>query len=73
MKKLIDQFIIKQERVQSTPYTDTVGKMIGLIIEHEGFKSKPYTDTVGKITIGVGRNLTDNGLSKEEIVRVTRG
>jgi lysozyme len=27
---------------------------------------KPYTDTVGKITIGVGRNLTDNGVSELE-------
>jgi lysozyme len=26
----------------------------------------PYTDTVGKVTIGVGRNLTDRGLTKEE-------
>lgn len=33
----------------------------------EGCKNKPYTDTVGKLTIGVGRNLTDNGLSNDEI------
>lgn len=33
----------------------------------EGCKSKPYIDTVGKTTIGVGRNLTDNGLSDSEI------
>lgn len=33
----------------------------------EGYKLYPYTDTVGKITIGVGRNLTDVGLSKEEV------
>lgn len=26
----------------------------------------PYLDTVGKWTIGVGRNLTDNGISKQE-------
>ena len=30
---------------------------------HEGLRLKPYTDTVGKTTIGVGRNLTDKGLS----------
>lgn len=35
----------------------------GLIILHEGLRLKPYTDTVGKTTIGVGRNLTDKGLS----------
>ena len=30
---------------------------------HEGRKKYPYEDTVGKLTIGVGHNLTDNGLS----------
>lgn len=33
----------------------------------EGNKKKPYKDTVGKITIGVGRNLDDVGLSDDEI------
>lgn len=33
----------------------------------EGIRSKPYRDTVGKLTIGVGRNLDDVGLSADEI------
>jgi len=33
----------------------------------EGRKPRIYTDTVGKITGGVGRNLTDNGFSQNEI------
>lgn len=33
----------------------------------EGREKFPYVDTVGKITIGVGRNLTDRGLSDDEI------
>ena len=33
----------------------------------EGVKAKPYYDTVGKISIGVGRNLDDNGISEDEI------
>jgi lysozyme len=33
----------------------------------EGVKPKPYRDTLGKLTIGVGRNLDDVGLSSEEI------
>jgi len=37
-----------------------------LIIRHEGMELHLYTDTVGKVSIGVGRNLTDNGISKEE-------
>jgi lysozyme len=34
---------------------------------HEGKETKPYVDTVGKVTIGIGRNLTDRGLSEDEI------
>jgi len=37
------------------------------LVVDEGVRSKPYVDTVGKTTIGVGRNLTDVGLSSEEI------
>lgn len=33
----------------------------------EGVRKFPYTDTVGKLTIGVGRNLTDVGISDAEI------
>jgi lysozyme len=36
------------------------------IIAHEGLKLKPYKDTVGKLTIGVGRNLDDCGISEDE-------
>lgn len=36
------------------------------LIAHEGLRLKPYTDTVGKLTIGVGRNLADKGLTKAE-------
>ena len=37
-----------------------------LLIYHEGLKLKPYTDARNKLTIGVGRNLEDSGISKEE-------
>ena len=33
----------------------------------EGEKSKPYIDTSGNVTIGIGRNLTANGVSADEI------
>ena len=38
-----------------------------MLRRHEGVRSKPYKDTVGKLTIGVGRNLDDVGLSDDEI------
>lgn len=37
-----------------------------MLLEHEGVRLKPYRCTAGKLTIGVGRNLTDVGLSEEE-------
>lgn len=33
----------------------------------EGVREKPYLDSVNKITVGVGRNLSDNGLRHDEI------
>ena len=36
------------------------------IIKHEGLKLKPYICPAGKITIGVGRNIEDNGISEDE-------
>ena len=33
---------------------------------HEGERLKPYRCTAGKLTIGVGRNLEDRGISREE-------
>ena len=36
------------------------------IKKHESMVLKPYTDSVGKLTIGVGRNLDDNGISEDE-------
>jgi len=36
------------------------------LIIHEGIRLKPYRDSVGKLTIGIGRNLDDVGISHEE-------
>lgn len=36
------------------------------LMRDEGVRLKPYTCTAGKVTIGVGRNLTDKGLSQAE-------
>jgi len=42
-------------------------RLIAQLIVDEGKKNFPYKDTVGKLTIGVGRNLDDRGLSDDEI------
>lgn len=41
-------------------------RMIHMLVEHEALRLKPYRDSVGKLTIGIGRNLDDRGLSYEE-------
>ncbi|WP_042624810.1 glycoside hydrolase family protein [Burkholderia plantarii] len=40
--------------------------LVAELSRDEGRRLMPYTDTVGKITIGVGRNLTDVGISESE-------
>lgn len=42
------------------------------LILHEGLKLKPYRDTVGKLTIGIGRNLDDKGISEDEALFLLR-
>jgi len=37
-----------------------------MLIRHEGLRLHPYRDTVGKLTVGVGRNLDDLGITKDE-------
>jgi len=37
-----------------------------LLILNEGIKTIPYRCTAGKLTIGVGRNLDDRGITPEE-------
>ena len=37
-----------------------------MLVVDEGLRLKPYRDTVGKLTIGVGRNLDDVGISEDE-------
>lgn len=40
------------------------------LFRDEGLRLKPYKDTVGKLTIGVGRNLDDVGISREEALQM---
>lgn len=43
-----------------------MSKLSDQLIKHEGLKLKPYTCTGGKLTIGVGRNIEDNGITEKE-------
>jgi len=41
-------------------------KLRSLLLQHESFRQYPYSDTTGHITIGIGRNLSDRGISQAE-------
>ncbi len=49
------------------PVIDHDARLIEQLRLHEGERRKPYRDTVGKLTIGIGRNLDDKGLRRDEI------
>ncbi|MDY0127369.1 MAG: hypothetical protein RBR69_04500 [Candidatus Cloacimonadaceae bacterium] len=36
------------------------------LVRHEGLRLKPYRCTAGKLTIGIGRNLNDCGITQSE-------
>lgn len=40
------------------------------LLRDEGLRLKPYKDSVGKLTIGVGRNLDDVGISRDEAIHL---
>lgn len=43
-----------------------VDELKDVLIEHEGLRLKPYRCTADKLTVGVGRNLEDVGISRDE-------
>jgi len=47
-------------------------KILLYLKKHEGLSLKPYICPAGKLTIGVGRNLEDNGISEEEALFLLR-
>lgn len=49
-----------------------MNNLVKQLIRHEGMRLKPYKDTVGKLTIGVGRNLDDVGITEEEALMLLK-
>ena len=42
------------------------------LIKHEGLEKKVYRCPAGKLTVGVGRNLEDKGITEEEALFLLR-
>ena len=45
-------------------------KLKELLTRHESYKQFAYTDTTGNLTIGIGRNLSDRGISTTEALQL---
>jgi lysozyme len=61
--------------------TNHTSRLEQLLIRHEGFRNLPYDDKTGQpirlpsggaITIGVGRNLSERGISREIVLQMLR-
>ena len=54
--------------------------LVDLLLKHEGIRLHPYDDLTGrapealrgKLTIGVGRNLTDTGITRKEALELLK-
>ncbi len=57
---------IHMEWVTMSP--DARQKLRSMLINHESYVQFPYSDTTGHLTIGIGRNLTDRGISNSEAI-----
>jgi lysozyme len=57
----LETLILKHEGLRLLPYDDATGKAV-----------TPATPLQGKLTIGVGRNLTDVGISHAEAMRLLK-
>ena len=40
------------------------------LLREEGFRAHPYMDTTGHVTIGIGRNLVDVGITLDEAMHM---
>jgi len=47
-------------------------QLVEQLKRHEGYRQFPYKDTVGKLTIGIGLNLDDRGLTEWEAEFILR-
>ncbi len=52
---------LRREALMASSFMDA---LVADLKRDEGERLRPYVDTVGKITIGVGHNLTDLGISQ---------
>ena len=47
-------------------------KLANQLIKHEGLRLTPYRCPAGRLTIGIGRNLEDKGITEKEAVMLLK-
>jgi lysozyme len=52
----------------SDPYEEVRARLLPQLEVEESVRLRPYQDIFGKWTIGIGRNLTDVGISMDEAI-----
>ena len=62
VKKSQNEEVFEMELKESEAWKELLER----VKKHEGFSSKPYKCPAGKLTIAYGRNIEDNGITKDE-------
>ncbi len=62
-RRVTGDYMDSKDQWTSIPHIEQLKAML---TRHEGVRLTPYRCTAGKLTIGVGRNIEDNGISEEE-------
>ena len=47
-------------------YSIMLDKIVDMLRRHEGLRLNPYHCSENKLTLGIGRNLEDRGITEEE-------
>ncbi len=67
-KRIANLALLKKEeaKIADLPKSKNDKVLENMIKKHEGLRLKPYRCTAGKLTVGIGRNLDDRGISEDE-------
>lgn len=55
---------IEWNRAMMTP--ESRQKLKNMLVQDESYRQFPYTDTTGHLTVGIGRNISQRGISTTE-------
>ena len=65
-KRIKNLTLLREKEIKNKETDPFLEQNKKLLVKHEGLKLKPYRCTANKLTIGVGRNLEDRGITEDE-------